>query len=110
MKAPNLLALTASTLIVGAALFVLRSADHTSAPVAPPLAMVVDGIRVTQFDTIVVRPTAAEPGAMANNNPLGKVAPALARQAQDQALGLISSQLGMPFFPLGNVLSNAGKE
>jgi hypothetical protein len=109
MKAPNLLALTASTLIVGAALFVLRSADSASIPTAPPLAMVVNGIRVIQLDTIVVRPTAAQ-GAAATSDPLTKLAPALARQAQDQALGLISSQLAMPFFPLGNVLSNAGKE
>jgi hypothetical protein len=102
MKAPNLLALTASALIVGATLFVLRSADQTSAPMAAPLAATIDGIRVTQFDRIVIRPTAAQLSAAGNSS--------LGDKSHDDAFGLIGSQLVMPYYSFGKVLSNAGKE
>jgi len=109
MKAPNPIAMAVSTLLVGATLFALRSADIEFPAPAQPLASVIDGIKVTQFQTIVVRPTAAQMGATGALH-RGAGTTALARDARDQALGLIGSQLAMPYYSFGTALRPAGKE
>jgi hypothetical protein len=109
MKAPNLIATAVSTLLVGATLFALRSADIEFPAHAQPLASVIDGIPVTQFNMIVVRPTAAQLGATGSSI-RSPGATALARDARDQALGLIGSQLAMPYYSFGTALRPAGKE
>ncbi|MBB3228885.1 hypothetical protein FHW69_003530 [Luteibacter sp. Sphag1AF] len=111
MKAPNLIAVTASLLIAGASVFVMRSFDdRIPTHVAPPA--MINGARVTDLAPIMVRPTAAQvrDAAQANEATLGTTAEAIRREAESRTMALLSSQLAMPYYSFGNVLSRTAKE
>ncbi|QDE40097.1 hypothetical protein FIV34_13150 [Luteibacter pinisoli] len=111
MKAPNLIALTASILIAGTSVFALRSFDDRAAQmVAAP--HFVNGIRVVDLPALEVRPTDADvrAAALLGNATLESAADALRRSAEDRAAALISAQLAMPYYSFGNALSHTAKE
>ncbi|QWT22226.1 hypothetical protein KPL74_09475 [Bacillus sp. NP157] len=111
MKAPNLIALTASFLIAGTSVFALRSFDdRATAMVAAP--HFVNGIRVVDLPSLEVRPTAADvrEAAQLGEATLDSAADALRRSAEDRAAALISAQLAMPYYSFGNALRHSAKD
>jgi hypothetical protein len=111
MKAPNLIALTASVLIAGTSVFALRSFDDRAAALvtAPHF---VNGVRVVDLPGIQVRPTDADvrEAAMASEATLDSAAAALKRSAEDRAAALIGAQLAMPYYSFGNALRRTAKD
>jgi hypothetical protein len=108
MKAPNLFAVSASLLIVGASLFALRSFDDQVARAAP--ATSIHGIPVVDLAPVEVKPTAADYRAAALLADMPVATSFLGRDAQQTAAVLIGSQLTMPYYSFGNVLSRARKD
>ncbi|KJV33846.1 hypothetical protein [Luteibacter yeojuensis] len=111
MKAPNLIALTASFLIAGTSVFALRSFDdRAAAMVAAP--HFVNGIRVVDLPALEVRPTDADvrEAALLGEATLDSAADALRRSAEDRAAALISAQLAMPYYSFGNALRHTAKD
>jgi hypothetical protein len=111
MKAPNLFAVTASLLIVGASLFALRSSDESFAsPVSP--ATTIHGLHVVDLAPIEVRPTAADhrAAALLETMPVAHATARLRHTAAEDAAVLIGSQLAMPYYSFGKVLSHGTKE
>ncbi|GAA0910350.1 hypothetical protein GCM10009552_22250 [Rothia nasimurium] len=111
MKAPNLIALSASILIAGTSVFALRSFDdRVAAMTAAP--HYVNGIRVTDLPSLTVRPTDADvrQAMLATEASLGSAADAIKRSAEDRAAALIGAQLSMPYYSFGNALRQSAKE
>lgn len=111
MKAPNLIALTASFLIAGTSVFALRSFDDRAAAMAAAPHF-INGVQVVTLPGVVVSPTEAdwrEAGQQAAS-PLDNAAAAIRRSAEDRAAALISAQLAMPYYSFGNALSHTAKE
>jgi len=111
MKAPNLIALTASVLIAGTSVFALRSFDDRAAAlVAAP--HFVNGVRVVDLPGIQVRPTDADvrEAALASEATLDSAAAAIKRSAEDRAAALIGAQLAMPYYSFGNALRRTAKD
>lgn len=111
MKAPNLIALTASVLIAGSSVFALRSFDDRAAAMAAA-PHTIAGLTVVDLPAIEVHPTAADardaaPGAEAS---LDSAAAALRRSASDRAAALIGAQLAMPYYSFGNALRRSAKD
>ncbi|WP_448101024.1 hypothetical protein [Luteibacter jiangsuensis] len=111
MKAPNLIALTASVLIAGTAVFALRSFDDRAAAMlaAPHF---VNGTAVVDLPSLEVRPTAADvrEAALLSEASFDSAADALKRNAEDRAAALIRAQLAMPYYSFGNALRQTAKE
>jgi len=111
MKAPNLIALTASLLIAGTSVFALRSFDDRAASMlaAPHF---VNGTHVVDLAPIEVRPTDAEvrQAMLASEDTLDSAAAAIKRSAEDRAAALIGAQLAMPYYSFGNALRHTAKE
>jgi hypothetical protein len=111
MKAPNLIALTASVLIAGTSVFALRSFDDRVAAMsaAPHF---VNGTRVVDLPAIVVRPSDAEvrEARLASEDTLDSAAVAIRSSAEDRAAALIGAQLAMPYYSFGNALRRTAKE
>ncbi|MDF3981448.1 hypothetical protein P3W24_05625 [Luteibacter sp. PPL201] len=111
MKAPNLIALTASLLIAGTSVFALRSFDDRAAALsAAP--HVVNGIRVVDLATVTVRPTDADvrQALPAGEAVIDSAAAALKRSAEDRAAALIGAQLSMPYYSFGTALRPSAKD
>ncbi|APG06154.1 hypothetical protein BJI69_21100 [Luteibacter rhizovicinus DSM 16549] len=111
MKAPNLIALTASVLIAGTSVFALRSFDDRAAAlVAAP--HFVNGVRVVDLPAIQVRPTDADvrEAVLASEATLDSAAAAIKRSAEDRAAALIGAQLAMPYYSFGNALRRTAKD
>ncbi|SDF32068.1 MULTISPECIES: hypothetical protein [Rhodanobacteraceae] len=111
MKAPNLIALTASVLIAGTSVFALRSFDdRAAAMIAAP--HFVNGVRVVDLPALEVRPTAADvrEAALGSEASLDSAAAALKRGAEDRAAALIGAQLAMPYYSFGNALRRTAKD
>lgn len=111
MKAPNLIALTASVLIAGTSVFALRSFDDRAAAlVAAPY--FVNGVRVVDLPAIQVRPTDADvrEAVLASEATLDSAAAAIKRSAEDRAAALIGAQLAMPYYSFGNALRRTAKD
>ena len=111
MKAPNLIALTASVLIAGTSVFALRSFDDRAAAMAAAPHF-INGIQVVDLPSLEVRPTDADvrEAALLSEATLDSAAAALRRSAEDRAAALISAQLAMPYYSFGNALSHTAKE
>jgi len=111
MKAPNLIALTASVLIAGTSVFALRSFDDRAAAlVAAP--HFVNGVRVVDLPAVQVRPTDADvrEAVLASEATLDSAAAAIKRSAEDRAAALIGAQLAMPYYSFGNALRRTAKD
>ncbi|TCV94521.1 hypothetical protein EC912_1034 [Luteibacter rhizovicinus] len=111
MKAPNLIAVTASLLIAGASVFVLRSFDDRISTLAAAPAM-INGVRVIDLAPVTVRPTAADvrEATRTSEATLDNAAAAIRRNAEERAMALLGSQLAMPYYSFGNVLSRTAKD
>jgi hypothetical protein len=111
MKAPNLIALTASVLIAGTSVFALRSFDdRAAAMVAAP--HYVNGLRVVDLPALEVRPSDADvrEAALGSEATLDSAAAAIKRSAEDRAAALIGAQLAMPYYSFGNALRRTAKD
>lgn len=111
MKAPNLIALTASVLIAGTSVFALRSFDDRVAALASVPAF-VNGVRVVDLPALEVRPTVADvrEAALGSEASLDSAAATLRRSAEDRAAALIGAQMAMPYYSFGNALRRTAKE
>ena len=111
MKAPNLIALTASVLIAGTSVFALRSFDDRATALVAALHF-VNGVRVVDLPALEVRPTDADvrEAALASEATLDSAAAAIKRSAEDRAAALIGAQLAMPYYSFGNALRRTAKD
>lgn len=111
MKAPNLIALTASILIAGTSVFALRSFDDRAAALsaAPHY---INGTRVVDLPAVVVKPTDAEvrQAMPTGQHVFDSAADALRRSAEDRAAALIGAQLSMPYYSFGSALRQSAKD
>jgi hypothetical protein len=108
MKAPNLFAVSASLLIAGASLFAVRSFDDRVQPA--PVAS-IHGIKVVDLAPVVVKPTASDFRAAALLADVPVATATLGQGAEQSAAAvLLGSQLTMPYYSFGNVLSRARKD
>jgi hypothetical protein len=109
MKAPNLFAVSASLLIAGASLFVLRSSDDRVPQNVAPVAS-INGIKVVDLAPVEVKPTAADFRAAALLADVPVATATLSQSVDRTAAILIGSQLTMPYYSFGNVLSRVRKD
>jgi hypothetical protein len=106
MKAQNLIALAAATLITATGLAALNTPVRT-APVSE-----INGVRVVNLAPVEVRPSASEMrAALLGDADLSSavLAPALDTHAEAGAT-LLGAQLAMPYYSFGTKFARASKE
>ena len=107
MKAQNLIALAAATLITATSLATLNSPVRF-APVSE-----INGVRVVNLAPVVVRPSASDLRAAAllegSDLTSATLAPALGTHAEAGAT-LLGAQLAMPYYSFGTQIARARKE
>jgi hypothetical protein len=107
MKAQNLIALAAATLITATSLATLNNPVRT-APVSE-----INGIRVVNLAPVEVTPTASDLRAAAllesSDITSATLAPALGARAEAGAT-LLGAQLAMPYYSFGTQFARASKE
>ena len=107
MKAQNLIALAAATLITATSLATLNNPVRI-APVSE-----INGIRVVNLAPVEVSPSASDLRAAAlmegSDITSATLAPALGTQAEAGAT-LLGAQLAMPYYSFGHQLVRASKE
>jgi hypothetical protein len=108
MKAPSLLALSASVAFNVAGLIALAPrAEHFALEAVSSRAAEINGLKVIDLAPVEVHPSAQDlrdAGLAAAGAAVG-VLPALARRA-----GLIGAQLSMPYYSFGTEFGHIGKE
>lgn len=107
MKAQNLIALAAATLLTATGLVALNTPVR-SAPVSE-----INGIHVVNLAPVQVRPSASDARAAALLSDAdvasAVLAPALGSRAEAGAT-LLGAQLAMPYYSFGTQLARASKE
>ncbi|TBR39252.1 MULTISPECIES: hypothetical protein [Dyella] len=107
MKAPNLIALTASVLLTTAS---LAAINHNVSPVPPSE---INGVKITNLAPVDVRPSAEDMRAaalLANASvATATVSPVVSRAAEASA-SLLGAQLAMPYYSFGNSFGRVSKE